>query len=251
MTMTRSRRRAGLLVPLFSCPSTTSWGVGDIGDLAAPGRLAGGCRPAGAATAAPSTRSRRASSHRIRRSARWPSTRSTSGCPACQISWPLVARRHLGLTDRAVLADLRRVAGCRLRVCSRGEEPSADCGLRVVPRSRVVARDRSCRRLRSVSSGRRRGGSTITPSFRAIHASCEERPWTDWPDALARRDPSALGAARTELARGAPVPAVPAVGRRRAVAAGTRGRDPPRGRALRRSAVHGRRRQRRRLGTCQ
>ena len=27
------RRQAGLLVPLFSCPSSTSWGIGDIGDL--------------------------------------------------------------------------------------------------------------------------------------------------------------------------------------------------------------------------
>src|ERR1700692_4473133 len=28
------RRRAGLLIPLFACPSTTSWGIGDMGDLA-------------------------------------------------------------------------------------------------------------------------------------------------------------------------------------------------------------------------
>src|SRR5687767_4698628 len=28
------RRRAGLLIPLFSCPSTTSWGIGDMADLA-------------------------------------------------------------------------------------------------------------------------------------------------------------------------------------------------------------------------
>src|SRR5580692_6044164 len=28
------RRQAGLLIPLFSCPSSTSWGIGDIGDLA-------------------------------------------------------------------------------------------------------------------------------------------------------------------------------------------------------------------------
>src|SRR5919204_3742395 len=26
-------RRAGLLIPLFSCPSSTSWGIGDIGDI--------------------------------------------------------------------------------------------------------------------------------------------------------------------------------------------------------------------------
>ena len=27
------RRRSGVVVPLFACPSTTSWGVGDIGDI--------------------------------------------------------------------------------------------------------------------------------------------------------------------------------------------------------------------------
>src|SRR6195256_3542952 len=27
------RRHSGLLIPLFSCPSSTSWGTGDIGDL--------------------------------------------------------------------------------------------------------------------------------------------------------------------------------------------------------------------------
>src|SRR5258706_9441927 len=32
--MTFARRRAGLLVPLFSFPSSTSWGIGDIGDVA-------------------------------------------------------------------------------------------------------------------------------------------------------------------------------------------------------------------------
>src|ERR1043165_1144086 len=29
------RRRAGLLIPLFSCPTAASWGIGDIGDIAA------------------------------------------------------------------------------------------------------------------------------------------------------------------------------------------------------------------------
>ena len=32
---TSSSRRAGLLVPLFSIPSTRSWGIGEIGDLEA------------------------------------------------------------------------------------------------------------------------------------------------------------------------------------------------------------------------
>ncbi len=34
MSARHAGRRAGLLVPLFSSPSTTSWGIGDIGDLA-------------------------------------------------------------------------------------------------------------------------------------------------------------------------------------------------------------------------
>src|ERR1019366_1475960 len=35
MTNPAGRRRAGLLIPLFACPSSASWGIGDIGDLPA------------------------------------------------------------------------------------------------------------------------------------------------------------------------------------------------------------------------
>src|SRR6266536_2707545 len=36
-----AQRRAGLLIPLFSCPTAASWGIGDIGDVeAATGWLA-------------------------------------------------------------------------------------------------------------------------------------------------------------------------------------------------------------------
>jgi 4-alpha-glucanotransferase len=35
MTDAARRRRSGVLIPLFSCPRTTSWGIGDIGDLEA------------------------------------------------------------------------------------------------------------------------------------------------------------------------------------------------------------------------
>ena len=33
MTSGSNTRRAGILVPLFSMPSTHSWGIGEIGDL--------------------------------------------------------------------------------------------------------------------------------------------------------------------------------------------------------------------------
>src|SRR5215216_4525714 len=34
MSALAGRRRAGLLIPLFSSPSSRSWGIGDIGDIA-------------------------------------------------------------------------------------------------------------------------------------------------------------------------------------------------------------------------
>ena len=34
MSASAGRRRAGLLIPLFSCASSASWGIGDIGDVA-------------------------------------------------------------------------------------------------------------------------------------------------------------------------------------------------------------------------
>src|SRR5206468_838765 len=33
LIMPAHRRRSGILAPLFSCPSTASWGIGDIGDV--------------------------------------------------------------------------------------------------------------------------------------------------------------------------------------------------------------------------
>src|SRR4029079_18345448 len=36
--------------------------------------------------------------------------------------------------------------------------------------------------------------------FRAIHAREDERPWTEWPDELQRREPAAIDRARRELA---------------------------------------------------
>src|SRR6185295_6607041 len=33
MTDRAGRRQSGMLIPLFSCPSSTSWGCGDISDL--------------------------------------------------------------------------------------------------------------------------------------------------------------------------------------------------------------------------
>jgi len=56
---------------------------------------------------------------------------------------------------------------------------------------------RTCRPL----SARRPGGIEDYSLFRAIHAREGERPWTHWPDALQRREFSAVDAARRELSQ--------------------------------------------------
>ncbi len=82
--------------------------------------------------------------------------------------------------------------------------------------------------------------------FRALHARERERPWMEWPEALQRRDPPAIDRARRELADEV------LFEQYLQWLAGSQWRRArracPRRRAVRRSAVHGRQRQRRRLG---
>ena len=61
------RRRAGLLIPLFSCPSTASWGIGEIGDLEPVARWLAAAGSASCSSCR-STKWRRGSSRRTRRS---------------------------------------------------------------------------------------------------------------------------------------------------------------------------------------
>ena len=59
--------------------------------------------------------------------------------------------------------------------------------------------------------------------FRALHARHDERPWTEWPEPLARADAACGDEARGALRLGDHLPLVPAVARRRAVGRGASG----------------------------
>ena len=184
------RRRAGLLIPLFSCPSTSELGHRRHRRHRADRRLAGRRRPARAAAAADqrdgarpavavlgdqrdgdrSDLHQRAGGARVRRARR----RSVAD-----------GRRSRAARGRPAHAAHRPRGG------SRAEARRAARRVRAVPRERVEPRHATRARRSGVSqrAGLVDRGLRL---FRAIHAREGERPWTEWPEALQRREPAAI-----------------------------------------------------------
>jgi 4-alpha-glucanotransferase len=198
MSSSTGRRRAGLLIPLFSCPSTASWGIGDIGDiepvtawLAGAGQRILQLLPLN--EMAPGQQSPY-------------SAISAMAIDPIYISVPRVAEfaalgGEAGLTsaDRETLAAVRRsprIEHQHVRVLKRRALRAAF--------ERFLERE-----WRGDSERGRHFQSYVSEQawwledyslFRALHAGDRERPWTEWPEALQRRDPPAIDRARRELA---------------------------------------------------
>lgn len=199
MNDSRSRfRRAGILVPLFSIPSTTSWGIGEIGD--------------------------------IERMARWlerggqrllqllpinempPGERS----PYSALSAMAIDPQFISM---AALEDFDAIGGEEsLPAAARGSldavRVSPTIAYTAVRSLKMDALRRSFAhfRDREWTSGTRRASAFRVfckdqawwladyALFRALHARYGERPWTEWPQPMRDRDPDALAAARDEFA---------------------------------------------------
>ena len=197
MSPSNGRRRAGLLIPLFSCPSTTSWGIGDIGDiepltkwLAAAGQSVLQLLPLN--EMAPGQQSPY-------------SAISALAIDPIFISLPRVpefaalgGEDALSSTDREMLAGVRRAPRVRHQDVRRLKQ----LALRA---SFERFRDEDWRR----GTGRGRAMQAFVNEqawwledyslFRALHVREHERPWTEWPEALQRRDPAAIDRARREV----------------------------------------------------
>ena len=197
MTDPAVRRQSGLLLPLFSCPSSTSWGAGDIGDLIpVTAWLAGG-------------RQRMLQLLPINEMA--PGQQSPYSAISAMAIDPIYVRvpdvpefaaiggeRSLAPDDRELLDAVRR-------------SPTIDySGVRWLKRvSMRAAFERFNAEEWSHDTGRARELKGFISEqawwiedyalFRAIHASQGERPWTDWPAALQRREPTDIDRARREL----------------------------------------------------
>lgn len=191
-------RRAGVLVPLFSIPSSKSWGIGEIGDIV--------------------TVSRWVEHAGLRLLQLLPINEVHPGesSPYSALSAMAIDPQFIGLErfeDFAALGgedgledDLRR------RLAEVRSSPAIDyAGVRRI-KGAVLRRCFEQFRDTELAGGTRRTAALRAyirdqawwlddyALFRAVHAREEDRPWTDWPAPLRDRQPEALAEARLELA---------------------------------------------------
>jgi len=199
MTDPAGRRRAGVLIPLFACPSSTSWGIGDIGDLRAiTAWLAG----AGQSVLQLLPINEMAPGQQSPYSAI-----SAMAVDPIFISMPAVAdfealggEASLDQADRVLLAEVRRASTLQhahVRALKRRALRAAFARFHDAEWSHDTERARSLRGFLSEQAW----WIEDYAIFRALHAREGERPWSDWPETLQRREPAAIGHARRELAR--------------------------------------------------
>ena len=191
-------RRAGILVPLFSIPSSTSWGIGEINDIE------------------PTTRWLSGAGQRLLQLLPINEMPPGETSPYSALSATAIDPQFISIAgmedfeesggESALAADLRaRLERARL-------SPSID--YRTVRDLKQTVLRRAFARFRDAEwkSGTRRAAMFKQyveqegwwlddyALFRALHAHHGERAWTDWPAPLRSREPAALAAARTELA---------------------------------------------------
>jgi 4-alpha-glucanotransferase len=199
--MTRQRprsRRAGVLIPLFSIPSERSWGIGEIGDIAAIARWldAGGQRIL-----------------QLLPINEMPPGESSpySALSAMAIDPQFITIDHVedfvAMGGEAQLEPALRAQLDAVRIASTIQYAGVRELKHVVLR-RCFARFHDTEWI----GGTRRAAAFRSyvaeqswwleeyALFRALHARHEEHAWTGWPEPLRSREPVALEAARAELA---------------------------------------------------
>jgi 4-alpha-glucanotransferase len=191
-------RRAGLLIPLFSFPSTNSWGIGDIADipriarwLAAAGQRVLQLLPLNEMAPGQSSPYSAISAMAID-----PIFISLSEVPDFQA---LGGEAALDASERERLEHARR---------ARGIDHAAVRALKTAALRRAFDRFSDAEWHRA--SDRARAFARFLAEqawwvedyglFRALHARDGERAWTEWPQDLQRREPAAIDRARRELA---------------------------------------------------
>jgi 4-alpha-glucanotransferase len=196
MTDRGRARRAGLLVPLFSCPSRESWGIGEIGDiepmtawLAAAGQRVLQLLPIN--EMAPGQQSPYSA---ISAMAIDPIFISLRNVP----EWQALGR-DAGVVADHDLDEVRRsptVAHETVRGLKRAALRAAFDRFRETEWCRGASRGDDLKRF----LGEQAWWIEDYAIFRALHAREGGRPWTEWPEPLQRREPAAIADARRELA---------------------------------------------------
>jgi 4-alpha-glucanotransferase len=191
------RRQSGLLLPLFSCPSSRSWGVGDIGDLEPLTRwLAGGAQRV---------------LQLLPLNEMAPGQQSPYSAISAMAIDPIYVRlpgvldfealggeASLGADDRELLDAVRRTSKIDYAAVRRLKHASLGAAFERFFEVEWRHETARARELRSFVSEQAWWVEDYA-LFRAIHASLGERAWTEWPVALQRREPAEIDRARREL----------------------------------------------------
>ena len=191
-------RRAGMLVPLFSAPSTRSWGIGEFGDLP---YLAAWLRRArqrillmlplsempSAETSPYSSLSAMALSTQFITLDSVEDFTAIGGEAALEpeLTARLDAARRSSTIDYANVRELKQIALRRSFARFQQEEWHRDTARAALLRAYIAAQE---------------WWLEDYALFRALQNRYGDRLWNGWPEAIRRRDPGALTTARAELA---------------------------------------------------
>jgi 4-alpha-glucanotransferase len=194
-----AERRAGVLVPLFSCVSSTSWGIGDIADL----------EPLTAWLAAAGLRVlQMLPINEMAHGQHSPySAVSAMAIDPIFIHLPRVeefaalgGEAALSPADRDALALARRAPRVDYETVRRLKYASLRAAFERFVDAEWCREGERSRALKSFTSEQAWWIEDYS-LFRSIHAREGERPWTEWPAPLQRREPAAIDRARRELSR--------------------------------------------------
>ncbi|MBM3820250.1 MAG: 4-alpha-glucanotransferase [Acidimicrobiia bacterium] len=191
-------RRAGVLVPLFSIPSSRSWGIGEIGDIAAASRwlASAGQRLLQLLPINEMPPGETSPYSALSAMAIDPQFITLEGLE----DWEAIGGEgSLDAAQRATLEAVRLAPAidyARLRPLKHGALRRAFARFREHEWDRDTPRAAACR---AFVDGQRWWLDDYA-IFRALHARHEERPWTEWPEPLRTRNEHALATARRELA---------------------------------------------------
>jgi 4-alpha-glucanotransferase len=199
MTEAAGARRAGVLVPLFAAPSSISWGIGEIGDIPA---LTSWLAKAGQRVLqllplnemAPGQHSPYSA---ISAMAIDPIFISVAAVPDFLVAGGVAS---LSDDDRHLLAyvrNSRRIEYVTVRALKQRALEAAFSRFFATEWSRETER---AGRLKAFVAEQAWWLDEYA-LFRAIHLTEKERPWTEWPSALRRREPLVLAQLRRELSK--------------------------------------------------
>ncbi len=197
--MTRTARRSGILIPLFSCPSEASWGIGDISDLgpmtawlAGAGQRVLQLLPLNAMAAGQQSPYSSLSAMAID-----PIYIAVHDVPECRAvggesALPLAEQHALDRARRSPRVEYEIVRRIKDVLLGKAFQRFHDAEwLRHTPRARA---------LREFLQAEAWWLDDYA-LFRALHEREQGRSWMTWPARLRDRDPKALDDARRELAR--------------------------------------------------